>query len=150
MEYQDLGKQVDQIEPNRLFSLKWALFLILCGFIGVYYFFYGTGSKKMALFLSCVTFGLAIFFLTSIKNNWVRIYENGIMVSGVFTRSGIFGYDQIHRMEVERKKSGFPSVNVSVYDSAGKMITAMTSFFYKDLPEKVDRIEKIKANRKSG
>lgn len=149
MNVQDLGKQIDIIEPNRLFSLKLSIVLIFLGFFGVYRFFYGSGSAKMALFVSVIAFGLAVFFLSGIKKNWVRIYENGIMVSGIFTRSGIFGYDQIHRMEVERRKSGFPAVNVSVYDSSDKMITAMNSFFYKDLPEKVDCIENLKTNRQN-
>lgn len=146
---QDLGKQVDTIEPNRLFSLKLSIFFIVLGFFGVYRFFYGSGSAKMSLFVSAIAFGLAVFFLSGIKKNWVRIYENGIMVNGIFTRSGIFGYDEIEQMKIESRKSGFPAVNVGVYDSADKMITGMNSFFYKDLPEKVDRIEKIKASRKN-
>ena len=138
-----LGSKMDKVEANKSFIWAFSGFLGCAGAFGLYSFFYGSGSAKAALLFSLASFGIMTYLLFNIQKNWIDIYENGIQVSGTFTRSGIFYYNQISRIEEEKKRYGLFGIsysNFTIYGENGRLLTGVNGFFYKNLGEKMQLV----------
>ena len=134
----DLGVKVDAVESNVAFILFLSVFLGLSGLFGVYSFFYGSGSPKAALIFLLSAFGMMIFLLLNLRKNRIEIYEKGFQVEGIFTRRGIFYYEEIGRIEQNHTRYlGFAYSNFTVYRKNGNLMTGISSFFFKDLAAKM-------------
>lgn len=134
----ELVVKVGAVESNVAFILFLSGFLGLSGLFGVYSFFYGSGSPKAALIFLLSAFGMAAFLLLNLRKNRIEIYEKGFQVEGIFTRRGIFYYEEIGRIEQNHTRYlGFSYANFTIYRKNGNLMTGINSFFFKDLEVKM-------------
>jgi hypothetical protein len=144
-----LGKKLDTIGPNFLFTYILAGGMILLGVSATV----ANGFHLMSVIFSGCGIGAGAFFITQASKYKVDIYEEGVVaVGGILTPSGTFRYSdiaEVDRQKVTRTILGIIPIisffTVTLYGKDKGLSTSFSSFNFADLENKsellVERVE---------
>lgn len=147
MSKKQMGRRVDLITGNSRFIYGFIYFLLILGLLALYVTFFSSEKPKLPLLVAGVLFGLASFFFANRNKNEVILYDEGFIVEGMFTQNGEFMYQDVGRIDRYddswlNKLPGVSYCNIVVYDKNGKLLTGFSSFFYSDLGQKWEFVER--------
>lgn len=142
-----LGKKIDRVEPNNTVILMFVVFLALVAALMIG----GSGGATIGFIGGACALGTGAYFFFQKSKNWIDIYEEGIVVSGMMTRTGSFRYSEMSYYGTQGTNYGLLSIpifnytNLSIYGKNDRELTILCSIFYGNLEKKLAILdEKIK------